>query len=113
MKLFRARAVGSAALLLATALFVPTLGSAQAKGGKKNAAQQRMQDCNAEAKQKALKGEERKAFMKSCLKKDAPAPAATPKNAAQQRMKDCNAQAKDKGLKGADRKAFMKTCLKK
>ena len=31
------------------------------------AQQQRMKDCNAEAKAKALKGEPRKVFMKSCL----------------------------------------------
>lgn len=30
--------------------------------------QQRMKSCNAEARSKALKGEERKSFMSSCLK---------------------------------------------
>ncbi|HWU67981.1 MAG TPA: PsiF family protein [Stenotrophobium sp.] len=90
--------------------------------------QQKMKDCNAEAKGKALKGADRKAFMKTCLKKDgaaaaesaapaaaaapAPAEAKTDKRAAQkEKMKTCNADAKTKGLKGADRKAFMKTCL--
>lgn len=29
--------------------------------------QQKMKDCNADAKSKALKGDERKAFMKACL----------------------------------------------
>jgi len=29
--------------------------------------QQRMKDCNAEAKSKEMKGDPRKAFMKSCL----------------------------------------------
>jgi hypothetical protein len=38
------------------------------KSGKPmTAQQQRMKDCNAEAKTKALKGDPRKAFMKSCL----------------------------------------------
>jgi len=31
--------------------------------------QNKMKDCNADAKKQALKGEERKTFMKSCLKK--------------------------------------------
>ncbi|MGH8506182.1 MAG: PsiF family protein [Stenotrophobium sp.] len=90
--------------------------------------QQKMKDCNAEAKTKALKGADRKAFMKTCLKKDgaakaesaAPAAAAAPAEAAaktdkraaqKEKMKTCNADAKTKALKGADRKAFMKTCL--
>ncbi|MCB9739046.1 MAG: phosphate starvation-inducible protein PsiF [Deltaproteobacteria bacterium] len=74
-----------------------------------------MKDCNAEAKQKGLKGKERKDFMKGCLKKDSAAADAggKPKNAAQQRMKDCNAEAKSKALEGKERKDFMKSCLKK
>ncbi|MFA7657736.1 PsiF family protein [Acidithiobacillus thiooxidans] len=88
--------------------------------------QERMKTCNADAKGK--KGEERKAFMKSCLKGEAAVPAAKapeakkveeekvekPKtekklNSQQMRMKTCNAEAK--GKKGAERKAFMKSCL--
>lgn len=78
--------------------------------------QQRMKDCNGEAKTKALKGDDRKAFMKTCLsggKADAAAsPAADARAAQQQKMKDCNAQAKTKGLAGAERKDFMSSCLK-
>jgi hypothetical protein len=84
--------------------------------------QQKMKDCNADAKTKALKGDDRKAFMKTCLSKDggasmaaaAPAAAAplSPKAAQQQKMKDCNTEATSKTLKGADRKTFMSTCLK-
>lgn len=75
--------------------------------------QQKMKDCNAEAKTKALKGADRKAFMKTCLSGSSAAPAAaSAKSAQQQKMKDCNAQAKTKGLSGADRKSFMSTCLK-
>ncbi len=33
-----------------------------------------MTTCNKEASSKSLKGDERKAFMSQCLKKDAPAP---------------------------------------
>ncbi len=80
-----------------------------------------MKDCNAQAKTKALKGDDRKAFMKTCLSgasadasaaAAAPAAPLSPKEAQQQKMKDCNAQATAKTLKGADRKSFMSTCLK-
>ena len=75
------------------------------------AQQNKMTTCNAEASTKTLKGDERKAFMKTCLS----APAAndakilTPQ---QQKMKDCNATAKTKALAGDARKTFMSTCLK-
>jgi hypothetical protein len=72
-----------------------------------------MKDCNAEAKTKALKGADRKAFMKTCLSagKTADASAASP-SPQQLKMKDCNTQVKTKGLTGEDRKTFMATCLK-
>jgi len=70
-----------------------------------NPQQQRMKECNAKAGDK--KGDERKAFMSSCLSgKDAP-PA---KNAQQEKMKACNAKAGD--MKGDERKKFMSECLK-
>lgn len=88
------------------------------------AQQMRMKACNASAKEQTLKGDPRKDFMKTCLKKDSPmptlsgaapaaaAPAATPAKADQkEKMKACNATAKEKALKGDDRKTFMKTCL--
>jgi hypothetical protein len=68
-----------------------------------------MTSCNADAKTKNLTGDDRKAFMKTCLS-NAPAPAAKT-NSQQEKMKSCNADAKTKGLTGADRKTFMKTCL--
>lgn len=84
------------------------------------AQQDKMKGCNAEAK--GMKGDERKAFMSKCLKKDyvlksagaaAPAPAAAAAPVKQQdKMKSCNADAKTKALKGEERKTFMKTCLK-
>jgi hypothetical protein len=74
-----------------------------------NAQQQKMTACNADAKTKNLQGDDRKAFMKSCL---STAPAATSSmNSQQEKMKSCNAEAKTKALKGDERKAFMKTCL--
>ncbi|MBB3283958.1 PsiF family protein [Mitsuaria sp. BK037] len=65
--------------------------------------QQLMKSCNADAKDKA--GDERKAFMSSCLKGET-APA---KTAQQTKMTTCNAEAK--GKTGEERKAFMKDCL--
>ena len=50
-----------------------------------------------------MKGDERKAFMKTCLSN---------KPATQQdKMKTCNVEAK--GKKGDERKSFMSECLKK
>ncbi|AAY96027.1 phosphate starvation-inducible protein PsiF [Pseudomonas protegens] len=75
------------------------------------AQQNKMTTCNAEATAKTLKGDERKAFMSTCLKA-APAAAATP-STPQERMKTCNATATTQALKGDARKAFMSDCLKK
>ncbi|KRC73211.1 Phosphate starvation-inducible protein PsiF precursor [compost metagenome] len=69
--------------------------------------QQRMADCNKSAEGK--KGDDRKAYMSSCLKGEEPAKQLTPQ---QQRMKDCNAKAGEQKLTGDLRKTFMSTCLK-
>ena len=70
--------------------------------------QQRMADCNKSAEGK--KGDERKAYMSSCLKGEAsPAKQLTPQ---QQKMKDCNAKAGEQKLTGDQRKTFMSSCLK-
>lgn len=79
-----------------------------AQGFAATAQQNKMTTCNADASAKSLKGDERKAFMSSCLKA-APAPAATQ----QEKMKTCNATASTQALKGDARKAFMSDCLKK
>lgn len=71
--------------------------------------QQRMKDCNAEAKGKT--GDERKAFMKECLG-GKQAAAKDGRTAQQEKMKACNAEAGKKALKGDERKAFMSDCLK-
>jgi len=63
--------------------------------------QSKMGECNKEAGDK--KGDERKKFMSSCLKKDKPM-------TQQDKMKSCNKEAGDK--KGDDRKKFMSACLK-
>jgi psiF repeat len=75
------------------------------------AQQQKMTTCNADAKAKGLKGDERKAFMKSCLS-GGPSTDSAAANSQQAKMKTCNADAKAKGLKGDERKKFMSDCLK-
>ena len=70
------------------------------------AQQEKMKTCNAEAGEKALKGDERKKFMSECLG----AKAAPPTQ--QEKMKSCNAEAGTKQLKGDERKKFMSECLK-
>ena len=65
----------------------------------------RMSDCNTQATGK--KGDERKAFMSTCLKGDK---VAAPTQ--QEKMKTCNADAGSKHLKGDERKTFMSTCLR-
>ena len=68
----------------------------------KNSQQEVMKSCNVSASGK--KGDERKAFMKSCLSDG--------RKAQQEKMKTCNATAGTQALKGDARKAFMSTCLK-
>ncbi|WP_244848646.1 PsiF family protein [Caballeronia sp. SL2Y3] len=72
-----------------------------------NSQQSKMSDCNKQASDK--KGDDRKAFMKSCLSATPAASAASAPMTQQQRMTACNSQAS--GKKGDDRKAFMKSCL--
>ncbi len=72
--------------------------------------QSKMSACNKEAEGK--KGDERKAFMKTCLSAKPAAAAETGKKMTQQeKMKSCNTEAA--GKKGDERKVFMSECLKK
>ena len=68
------------------------------------AQQERMSACNKEAGDKALKGDDRKSFMKECL--------SAKKMSQQEKMKSCNKEAGEKALKGDERKKFMSECLK-
>lgn len=67
-----------------------------------NPQNQKMSDCNAKAGDK--KGDERKAFMSSCLS-NKPA-----KSAASEKMSACNK--KIAGLKGEERKKAQSECMK-
>jgi hypothetical protein len=82
--------------------------SAQAADAAPTAQQGKMSACNKEAGDK--KGDERKAFMKSCLSAK-PVAAAASGTSQQNKMKACNADPKAKTLKGAERKKFMSECL--
>ncbi len=75
-----------------------------------NSQQERMTQCNAQAADKKLAGDERKSFMKSCLSGKAAA-ASDNLNSQQRKMKQCNADAKQQHLAGDARKSFMKSCL--
>ncbi len=75
--------------------------------------QEKMKACNADAAQKELKGDQRKAFMKDCLAAKTEATAEKKEMTPQQeKMKKCNADAGTKKLKGDERKKFMSGCLK-
>lgn len=92
--------------LVAASLFALVAAPAAFAG----AQQEKMKTCNAEAKTKALKGDERKAFMKECLSAKK-AEAVSAKTTQQEKMKTCNAEAKTKALTGDARKTFMSSCL--
>ena len=79
-----------------------SFGNAYAQDKPKTEQQSKMVTCNKDAGDK--KGDERKAFMKTCLsaKKETPQ---------QAKMAGCNKDATDK--KGDERKKFMSECLKK
>ena len=77
------------------------------------AQQEKMTTCNADATAKSLKGDERKAFMSTCLKATPAANDAKALTPQQQKMKTCNADAATKALTGDARKTFMSDCLKK
>ncbi|WP_341646241.1 PsiF family protein [Thauera sp. SDU_THAU2] len=94
-----------------------------------NPQHERMRNCNAEAKAQELKGDERKAFMSTCLKgkhvaAETGAAAAVPVADEQpvsraavpddgvDKKKACNQAATEQSLTGAKRKAFIAECTK-
>lgn len=115
------RIIASSALVIAfafacTAHAAPAQDAAAGTGKPLTTQQARMKGCNAEAKSQSLKGDERRAFMSTCLKggdtaltAHAADKAAAP-SPAQLKRKACSAEAKEKGLKGSERKAFVRDC---
>ena len=89
------------ALVLSCAVFAPAAFAADAASAPMGKQQTKMGECNKDAGDK--KGDERKAFMKTCL--------SAKKATQQEKMKTCNVEAK--GMKGDERKKFMSDCLKK
>ena len=87
------------ALALASTAAFGADSKAAASAPAKTAQQEKMTQCNADAGDK--KGDERKAFMKTCL--------SNKPMTQQEKMTACNKTAGDK--KGDERKAFMKDCL--
>ncbi|HET8580471.1 MAG TPA: PsiF family protein [Nitrospiraceae bacterium] len=69
------------------------------------AQQNKMKECNTQAGD--MKGDERKAFMKTCLS----AKPVKEGGSQQEKMKSCNKEASAKNLKGDERKKFMSSCL--
>ncbi|TAH10245.1 MAG: phosphate starvation-inducible protein PsiF [Curvibacter sp.] len=97
--------------LVALGLALAVGGAHAAEEKAPTAQQNKMKTCNADAKTKALAGDERKAFMKDCLSAKPAGSAADAGTTQQNKMKTCNADAKTKALAGDERKAFMKECL--
>jgi psiF repeat len=89
------------ALLISAAFVLPAPAQ--------NAQPEKIQTCTQQAREKRLRGAERKTFMSECR---AARRASRPLTKQQQKMKDCNGQATEQKLKGADRRKFMSTCLK-
>lgn len=123
--------------IIGAACAIVALTAAMSDAAWANPQHERMRRCNAEAREQALKGDARKAFMSTCLrgkhaapaaaategaegegKKEAEPAAAAPAEAevaltdARSRRKACNQQATERSLKGAERKAFVAECVK-
>ncbi len=65
-------------LLLALGGVAAASAPAAAQSPAQQAQQQRMRDCNAEARRRSLSGEPRKSFMKTCLSRRGAAPGPAP-----------------------------------
>ena len=76
--------------------------------------QQKMATCSREAGEKALKGDERRAFLSTCLKADRAVATTTKPTSAdaatQPKKESCRIEAKRQHLKGEARKTFIGNC---
>jgi hypothetical protein len=76
------------------------------------AQREKMKTCNAEAKERALKGDERKAFMKECLSSGkSTGSASQAKTDEKAKTQACQKEAKEKSLQGDARKVFISECV--
>ncbi|MEO8836626.1 MAG: PsiF family protein [Caldimonas sp.] len=101
-------ALTALALAVSTSAFATSHKEApgMAASGAMTAQQSKMGDCNKQATGK--KGDDRKAFMKSCLSGESAMAPAMPMTQ-QDKMKKCSGE--NKGKKGGEYKAAMKSCL--
>ena len=86
------------------------MGAAHAADEKATPQQNKMKTCNADAKTKDLKGDERKAFMKECLSAKGPGTEPAKTSPQEDAMNACKAEAQK--LKGNARQEKMRACLK-
>ncbi len=93
-------------LALLAASLALSFGAAHAAEDGKTKQQQKMTTCNADAKDKALTGDERKAFMKECLSAKSDAKPSS-------KLGACSKEAAEKGLKGDERTKYLSECNKK
>ena len=94
---------------LALALSAPGLAlAADAPAKPRTSQQQRMADCNHQATGK--KGDERRAFMSQCLKKQPAAPLATVPDSAT--ADACAERASAAALEGEERTVYLRACRK-
>src|SRR5215213_8492532 len=95
--------------LLVAIIAAGAMMGAQAKDDQLTEQQQRMKDCNAQANQKALRGDERQDYLSSCLRSHGDTRQLT---AQQEKMRTCNRTAGERNLKGDERRGFMSQCLR-
>lgn len=99
------------ALLIGGGALAADTQSREAAAALHNPTQQKMTDCEQQATQQSLKGEDRKKFMSQCLPAQVnPDQQLTPH---QLKMKACNDDADHQDITGDARKTFMSKCLKK
>lgn len=92
-------------VLIAACLALPLAAMAADEKKEMTPQQQKMANCNKEAGEKKLAGDDRKNFMSTCLS------GGGKKVTQQEKMTSCNKEAGDKKLAGEDRKKFMSSCL--
>jgi psiF repeat-containing protein len=95
------------ALAVSTSAFAAPAKDSSGTAATMTPQQTRMGDCNKQAAGK--KGDERKAFMKTCLSGNSATAAPAAPMTQQDKMKKCSGE--NKGKKGDEYKSAMKSCL--
>jgi hypothetical protein len=88
---------------LSLVLALTLLGAPPSGSATENTRSTKLGQCSKDAKEKGLKGDERKAFVSQCAGK---------KKTQGDKMGACSKQAADKGLKGDERSKFLSDCGK-